>query len=80
VKARIKITLKPGVLDPQGQAIQNALASLGFSGIESVRQGKYIEVVLTRSDEAEARQHIEKMCKELLANPVIEDYSYELVR
>ena len=80
MKARIKITLKTGVLDPQGKAIQNALASLGFSGVNDVRQGKYIEVELDESNEGKAREQVEKICKELLANTVIENYAYELVR
>ena len=80
MKARIKITLKDGVLDPQGKAIQNALAALGFNGIDDVRQGKYIEVNLSESDPTTARDAIEKMCKDLLANTVIENYSYELER
>ena len=80
MKARIKITLKTGVLDPQGKAIQNALASLGFSGINDVRQGKYIEVDLAETNKGQARQQVEKICKELLANTVIENYAYELVR
>jgi phosphoribosylformylglycinamidine synthase len=78
MKARIKITLKNGVLDPQGKAIQSALGSLGFAGIEDVRQGKYIEVDLSETDEAKARAEIERMCRDLLANMVIENYSYEL--
>lgn len=79
MKARIKITLKTGVLDPQGKAIQNALGSLGFSGVNDVRQGKYIEVELDESNEGKAREQVEKICKELLANTVIENYAYELV-
>ena len=79
MKARIKITLKTGVLDPQGKAIQNALASLGFSGVNDVRQGKYIEVDLAEANEASAREQVERICKELLANTVIENYTYELV-
>ena len=79
MKARIKITLKTGVLDPQGKAIQNALGSLGFSGVNDVRQGKYIEVELDESNEGKAREQVEKICKELLANTVIENYSIELV-
>jgi phosphoribosylformylglycinamidine synthase len=79
MKARIRITLKNGVLDPQGKAIQGALGALGFSGVEDVRQGKYIEVALAERDEAKARDAIERMCKDLLANTVIENYSYELV-
>ena len=79
MKARIKITLKNGVLDPQGKAIQNALGGLGIAGVDQVRQGKYIEVDLAEKDEARARATIERMCKDLLANSVIENYSYELV-
>ena len=79
MKARIKITLKNGVLDPQGKAIQNALGGLGIPGVDQVRQGKYIEVDLAEKDEARARATIERMCKDLLANTVIENYSYELV-
>jgi phosphoribosylformylglycinamidine synthase len=78
MKARIRITLKTGVLDPQGKAIQNALGSLGFSGVEDVRQGKYIEVVLAETDEIKARAAVERMCQELLANTVIENYAYEI--
>ncbi len=78
MKARIKITLKNGVLDPQGKAIQNALSGLGFKGVDDVRQGKYIEVELKEADEARAREQVERMCEELLANTVIENYSYEL--
>lgn len=76
--ARIWVTLKPGVLDPQGKAIAGALDSLGFSGIEDVRQGKYLEVKLDARDEAQARQDVERMCEELLANTVIETYRFEL--
>jgi phosphoribosylformylglycinamidine synthase subunit PurS len=78
MKARIRITLKNGVLDPQGKAIEGALSSLGFSGVNDVRQGKYIEVTLTETDEAKARAEVERMCKDLLANTVIENYSFEL--
>ena len=80
MKAKIRITLKNGVLDPQGKAIQNALGSLGFGGVNEVRQGKYIEVDLVESDEAKARAEVERMCRELLANMVIENYSYEIAR
>ena len=79
MKALIKITLKGGVLDPQGKAIQNAFAGLGFSGVNEVRQGKYIEVDLAEADLARARELVERMCKELLANTVIENYAYELL-
>ena len=78
MKARIRIMLKPGVLDPQGKAIESALGGLGFDGVEEVRQGKLIEVTLAETDEARARDRVERMCEELLANTVIENYSYEL--
>jgi phosphoribosylformylglycinamidine synthase len=80
MKARIKITLKNGVLDPQGKAIQSAIASLGFTGVNDVRQGKYIEVDLAETNEGKARELLERICKELLANTVIENYAYELVQ
>jgi phosphoribosylformylglycinamidine synthase PurS subunit len=78
VKARIHVSLKAGVLDPQGKAIGNALAALGFTGIGEVRQGKLIEIEITDGDPASARAKVEEMCKGLLANPVIEDYAIEL--
>ena len=78
MKARIKVTLKQGVLDPQGKAIQNALGALGFDGVEDVRQGKYIEVELSEPDAEKARAQVERMCRQRLANMVIENYSYEL--
>ena len=80
MKARIRITLKNGVLDPQGKAIQNALAALGIAGVEDVRQGKYIEVELAETSEDRAKETVERMCKDLLANSVIENYAYELQR
>ncbi|HKS88380.1 MAG TPA: phosphoribosylformylglycinamidine synthase subunit PurS [Stellaceae bacterium] len=78
MKARVHISLKPGVLDPQGKAIGNALKALGFAGIGEVRQGKLIELELAESDPAAAHAHVEAMCKQLLANPVIENYAIEL--
>ena len=78
MKALIKITLKNGVLDPQGKAIANALGSLGFDGVNDVRQGKYIEVELAETDPEKARAEITQMCEKLLANTVIENYSFEL--
>ncbi len=78
MKAKVHITLKNGVLDPQGKAIQHSLASLGFGGVEDVRQGKFIELVVKDQDKDAARAEIEKMCKALLANTVIENYSIEL--
>ncbi|MBV1695452.1 MAG: phosphoribosylformylglycinamidine synthase subunit PurS [Hyphomicrobiales bacterium] len=80
MKARIKITLKNGVLDPQGKAIETALGAMGIAGIAGVRQGKFIEVDLAETDEARARETVERMCRDLLANTVIENYAYELVR
>jgi len=79
MKAHIKVTLKQGVLDPQGKAIQSALGALGFDGVEDVRQGKFIEVELSETDETKAREKVDQMCKDLLANMVIENYTYELV-
>jgi len=78
VKARIHITLKEGVLDPQGKAIAHALGNLGFSGVEQVRQGKYIEIELAETDEARARASLEAMCQRLLANTVIETYAIDI--
>lgn len=79
MKARIHITLKNGVLDPQGKAIQQALAGLGFDAVEDVRQGKYIEVELAESDAETARAKVSDMCEKLLANTVIENYDIEIV-
>ncbi|HEX3501313.1 MAG TPA: phosphoribosylformylglycinamidine synthase subunit PurS [Stellaceae bacterium] len=78
MKARIHVTLKTGVLDPQGKAIAHALGNLGFSGIGEVRQGKYIEVELAETDKARARTTVEQMCQKLLANTVIENYAIEI--
>ena len=80
MKANIKITLKAGGLDPQGKAIEHALKSLGFEGVNAVRQGKYIEVDLVETDEERAREQVDKICKNLLANTVIEKYAYEIER
>ena len=76
---RVQVMLKASVLDPQGKAIGNALATLGFNGIGEVRQGKLIELELAETDPARAREQAEAMCRELLANPVIEDYSIEVL-
>ncbi|TDI59799.1 MAG: phosphoribosylformylglycinamidine synthase subunit PurS [Alphaproteobacteria bacterium] len=77
MKARIIVTLKESVLDPQGQAIEGALAALGFAGVASVRQGKIIDIEL--NDPADAQARLEAMCEKLLANTVIEDYRVEMV-
>ena len=78
MKARVHVRLKPGVLDPQGKAIGNALHSLGFEGVGEVRQGKLIELDLADTDPGSARASVEAMCRQLLANPVIEDYAIEI--
>ena len=79
MKARVHVTLKRGVLDPQGQAIGRALAGLGFDGVGDVRTGKVIEIDLGEQDPQAARRDVDAMCQRLLANPVIEDYAIELV-
>ncbi|EJM98836.1 phosphoribosylformylglycinamidine synthase subunit PurS [Phyllobacterium sp. YR531] len=79
MKARVTVTLKNGVLDPQGKAIVGALGSLGFDGVGSVRQGKVFDVELDTSDKASAETKLKAMCEKLLANTVIEDYSVELI-
>lgn len=75
-KALVYVTFKAGVLDPQGEAVRGALISLGFKGVNDVRVGKFIEIELEDSDDVHA--DIEKMCRDLLANPVIEDYRIEM--
>lgn len=79
MKAKVHITLKNGVLDPQGKAVQHALGSLGFAGVEDVRQGKFIELDLAETDKAKAKEAVEQMCKQLLANTVIENYTIDLI-
>ncbi len=78
MKARIYVTLKQGVLDPQGSAVARALGNLGFGGVKDVRQGKYIEVAMVEKDEKKAAEAVESMCRKLLANTVIEKYRFEL--
>jgi len=78
MKAKVKVTLKNGVLDPQGKAIEGALGSLGFSGVNSVRQGKYFEVELAETDKSKAQAALKAMCEKLIANTVIENYEIEL--
>lgn len=78
MKAKIHITLKNGVLDPQGRAIAGALGHLGFGNVAEVRQGKYIELDLNAASEAAARAQVDEMCRKLLANTVIENYRFEL--
>ena len=78
MKARVFVTLKNGVLDPQGKAIEGALGSLGFEGVSNVRQGKMIELEVDAADEAAAREAVERMADKLLANPVMETYRVEI--
>jgi len=78
MKARVHVTLKPGVLDPQGEAIRHALGSLGFDGVRDVRQGKVIELELDETDPARAEDRVTAMCEKLLANTIIENYAVEL--
>ncbi len=81
MKAKVYVTLKASVLDPQGKAIQHSVELLGFGGIADVRQGKYFEIALDSSlPEAEAREAANRMAREVLANPVIEDYRVEIER
>jgi phosphoribosylformylglycinamidine synthase PurS subunit len=75
IKARITVTLKNGVLDPQGKAIEHALSGLGFGGVGQVRQGKVFDVELAESDTSKAEADLKAMCDKLLANTVIENYS-----
>lgn len=79
IKARVTVTLKNGVLDPQGKAIVGALGSLGFDGVNSVRQGKVFDIELQGTDKSAAEANIKAMCEKLLANTVIEDYSITIL-
>ncbi|MFU8882575.1 MAG: phosphoribosylformylglycinamidine synthase subunit PurS [Rhodobacterales bacterium] len=78
MKARVHVMLKNGVLDPQGEAVRHALGTLGFDGVNSVRQGKVIELDLAETDAAAAQAQVTRMCETLLANTVIESYSVEI--
>ncbi|MGE3977931.1 MAG: phosphoribosylformylglycinamidine synthase subunit PurS [Nitrospira sp.] len=78
MKAKIHVTLKQGILDPQGKAIEHALDSLGFKNIANVRVGKYMELDLEQNDRAKAEAEVKGMCEKLLANTIIEEYRYEL--
>lgn len=78
MKARVQITLKPGVLDPQGEAVRHALGQLGFEGVSGVRQGKFIELDLDETDPAKAEAAVTAMCEKLLSNTVIENYAVEI--
>ncbi len=78
MKVKVHVTLKNGVLDPQGKAIEHTLGSLGFSGVSDVRQGKFIELTVNETDADKARAQVDEMCKKLLANTVIENYSIDI--
>jgi len=79
IKARVTVTLKNGVLDPQGKAIEGALGALGFAGVGSVRQGRVFDLELTTTDKGKAEQELNAMCEKLLANTVIENYQVEIL-
>lgn len=78
-QAKIYVTLRPSVLDPAGTAVQSGLKHMGYETVERLRIGKYIELMLSSTDETEARQQLERMCEQLLANTVIENYRFDLV-
>ncbi|MBO6561308.1 MAG: phosphoribosylformylglycinamidine synthase subunit PurS [Nisaea sp.] len=78
MKATVHVTLKNGVLDPQGKAIEHALGALGFAGVDQVRQGKFLELKLDETDKEKARAQVTAMCEKLLANTVIENYTVEI--
>ncbi|PSO60515.1 MAG: phosphoribosylformylglycinamidine synthase subunit PurS [Cyanobacteria bacterium QH_2_48_84] len=77
-QAYIYVMLRSSVLDPAGVAVQSGLQQLGYEGVEQLRMGKYIELTLTAADEQKARERLDRMCDQLLANPVIEDYRFDL--
>lgn len=78
MKAKVYVNLKPGVLDPQGKAIQHSVELLGFSGISDIRQGKYFEIALDGLDQSHAQEAVERMAREVLSNPIIEEYRVEI--
>ncbi|WP_054955685.1 phosphoribosylformylglycinamidine synthase subunit PurS [Paenibacillus dakarensis] len=78
LKAKVYVTIKQSVLDPQGVAVQGALHSIGFKEVESLRIGKYMELELDTDNRGEAEERLQQMCEKLLANTVVEDYRYEL--
>ncbi len=79
MKARVTVMLKSGILDPQGEAVKNALNSIGYNEVSSIRQGKVIEINLNEMSEEKAKNSIEEMCKKLLANTVVENYQIEII-
>jgi phosphoribosylformylglycinamidine synthase subunit PurS len=78
MKAKVYVSLKSGVLDPQGKAIQHSVELLGFSGISDIRQGKYFEIALEGLDHSQAQESVERMAREVLSNPIIEEYRVEI--
>ncbi|MBI1883408.1 MAG: phosphoribosylformylglycinamidine synthase subunit PurS [Chlamydiae bacterium] len=80
IKAKIEVTLKKGVSDPQGLTVQNALKTLQYAGVQDVRIGKYVEIALDARDEKEASEKVKSICEKLLVNPIIEQYRFELER
>jgi len=80
MKAKVTITLKPGLLDAQGKTIKQALDALGFKGVREVRMGKYLEIELNGAKPATAQRDVERMCQKLLANPVVETYRVDVSR
>jgi phosphoribosylformylglycinamidine synthase, purS protein len=79
MKAQIHVTLKNGVLDPQGEAISKSLGNLGFANINSIKQGKFFEIDIAETDKKKAEQQLHNICEKLLANTVIEDFKFELL-
>ncbi|AFY45977.1 phosphoribosylformylglycinamidine synthase, purS protein [Nostoc sp. PCC 7524] len=77
--AKIFVTLRPSVLDPAGVAVQSGLQQMGYDNVENIRIGKYIELTITSSEESKARQDMERICDQMLANPVIENYRFDLI-
>jgi phosphoribosylformylglycinamidine synthase subunit PurS len=77
-QAQIYVTLRPSVLDPAGTAVQSGLSHMGYHNVEQIRIGKYVELTLTSDNEESARQQLDQICDQLLANPVIENYRFEL--
>ena len=80
MKANVYVTLKPSVLDPQGKTVKQALEALGFTHITGVRMGRYVELELSHSKAGAAKKEVDRMCRQLLANPVVETYRLEIVR
>jgi phosphoribosylformylglycinamidine synthase len=78
IRAKVYVTLKRGVLDPQGETVRGALETLGFAGVQDIRIGKFMVITLNAVSREDATKSVEEMCKKLLANPVIEDYRFEL--